>query len=83
MVPTYDSVHEEAVLILSCPTIWDGQALCVVSFVFFDCRERGCITKMRKELELETLEERRQSLRLILMYKVVEGLSHSVSVKGK
>ena len=30
-------------------------------------RERGCITKMRKELELETLEERRQSLRLILM----------------
>jgi hypothetical protein len=37
-------------------------------------RERGCITKMRKELELETLEERRQSLRLILMYKVVEGL---------
>ena len=29
---------------------------------------------MRKELELETLEERRQSLRLILMYKVVEGL---------
>ena len=30
---------------------------------------------MRKELvELETLAERRQSLRLILMYKVVEGL---------
>jgi hypothetical protein len=29
---------------------------------------------MRKELELETLEERRQSLRLILMYKVVKGL---------
>ena len=37
-------------------------------------RERGCRTKMRKELELETLEERRQRLRLILMYKVVEGL---------
>jgi hypothetical protein len=30
---------------------------------------------MRKELVvLETLEERRQSLRLILMYKVIEGL---------
>jgi hypothetical protein len=29
---------------------------------------------MRKELELETLEERRQSLHLILMYKVVKGL---------
>jgi len=29
---------------------------------------------MRKNLELDTLEERRTSLRLILMYKVVEGL---------
>ena len=29
---------------------------------------------MRKDLDLETLEERRLSLRLILMYKVVEGL---------
>ena len=37
-------------------------------------REPGSITAMRKELELDTLEERRTSLRLILMYKVVEGL---------
>jgi hypothetical protein len=29
---------------------------------------------MRENLELETLEERRHSLRLILMYNVVEGL---------
>ena len=29
---------------------------------------------MREDLELETLEERRLSLRLILMYKVVEGV---------
>ena len=29
---------------------------------------------MRKELEIETLEEIRQSLRLILMYNVVDGL---------
>jgi hypothetical protein len=28
---------------------------------------------MREDLELETLEDRRLSLRLILMYKVVEG----------
>jgi hypothetical protein len=27
-------------------------------------RERVCITKMRNEIELETLEERRQSLHL-------------------
>ena len=33
---------------------------------------------MRKDLELETLEERRSSLRLILMYKVVEGLVPSL-----
>ena len=33
---------------------------------------------MRTELELETLEETRQSLRLILMYKVVEGLAPSL-----
>jgi hypothetical protein len=49
----------------------------VICFIKRDyrSRERGCITKMRKELVvLETLEERRQSLRLILMYKVVEGL---------
>ena len=29
---------------------------------------------MRRQLELETLEERRHSLRLILLYQVVEGL---------
>ena len=29
---------------------------------------------MKRQLELETLEERRHSLRLILLYKVVEGL---------
>ena len=40
----------------------------------YKSRETGAITKMREDLELETLEERRLSLRLILMYKVVEGL---------
>jgi hypothetical protein len=29
---------------------------------------------MKRQLELETLEERRHSLHLILLYKVVEGL---------
>ena len=37
-------------------------------------RETGSITNMRRQLEMETLEERRHSLRLILIYKVVEGL---------
>jgi Zn-dependent M16 (insulinase) family peptidase len=44
----------------------------------YKSRERGSITNMRKDLELETLEERRSSLRLILMYKVVEGLVQSL-----
>ena len=37
-------------------------------------REPGCITNMRKDLKLPTLEERRKQLRLIFMFKVVEGL---------
>jgi hypothetical protein len=36
-------------------------------------RRPGSITTMKRLLELETLEERRHSLRLILLYKVVEG----------
>jgi hypothetical protein len=40
----------------------------------YQSRETGGITRMREDLELETLEERQLSLRLILMYKVVEGL---------
>ena len=38
----------------------------------------GTITKVKQDLELDTLEERRESLRLILMYKVVEGLVPSL-----
>ena len=37
-------------------------------------REEGCISRMAKELELPTLQERRGSLRLVMLYKVVEGL---------
>lgn len=45
-------------------------------FIKKDYRTRtpGAITNFKKQLELDTLEERRISLRLILMYKVVEGL---------
>ena len=40
----------------------------------YKSKETGAMTRMREDLELETLEERRLSLHLILMYKVVEGL---------
>ncbi|KAK3098631.1 hypothetical protein FSP39_021388 [Pinctada imbricata] len=44
----------------------------------YKSRNPGAITSMRNDLELDTLEERRTSLRLILMYKVVEGLVPSL-----
>ena len=44
----------------------------------YNSRSPGSITKMKQDLEQETLEERRESLRLILMYKVVEGLVPSL-----
>ncbi|KAK3091517.1 hypothetical protein FSP39_020434 [Pinctada imbricata] len=53
-----------------------------VRFIKKDYRSRkpGSITNMRNNLELDTLEERRISLRLILMFKVVEGLVPSLPV---
>ena len=40
----------------------------------FKSMETGCVTKMLKDLKLPRLQERRKQLRLIFMYKVVEGL---------
>jgi hypothetical protein len=40
----------------------------------YKSREEGSVTKMLSELELENLQSRRTSQRLILLYKVVEGL---------
>jgi hypothetical protein len=47
-----------------------------IRFIKKEYRSRGpgSITNMKRQLELETLEERRHSLCLILLYKVVEGL---------
>ena len=46
-----------------------------ICFIKKDYRSRGSgsIATMKRQLELETLEERRHSLHLILLYKVVEG----------
>ena len=40
----------------------------------FKSMEQGCVTTMLKDLKLPSLQERRRQLRLIFMYKVVEGL---------
>ena len=47
-----------------------------IRFIKKDYRSRGpgSITTMKRQVELKTLEERRHSLHLILLYKVVEGL---------
>ena len=42
-------------------------------------REEGFISNMAAELELPTLQERRGSLRLVMLYKVVEGLVQGLS----
>ena len=44
-------------------------------FITKDCksREEGCMTKMLNELNLPTLQFRRQKKRLIFFYKLVEG----------
>ena len=36
-------------------------------------REKGCMTKMLKDLELPTLQQRRKELRLSLLYNISEG----------
>ena len=41
-------------------------------------REEGFVAKMLAELELESLQSRRTSQRLIFMYKVVEGLAPAI-----
>ena len=41
-------------------------------------RKEGFVTKMLAELELESLQSRRTSQRLIFMYKVVEGLAPAI-----
>jgi hypothetical protein len=40
----------------------------------YKSREEGSVAKILAELELESLQSRRTSQRLILLYKVVEGL---------
>lgn len=39
----------------------------------YKSREEGCLTKMLKDLELPSLQTRRQQQRLIFYFKVVEG----------
>ena len=46
--------------------------------VDYKSRERGCVSRMLKDLELPELQERRKQLRLIFLYKIVEGLTPAI-----
>ena len=40
----------------------------------FKSRRPGCMTSMLQDLELQPLQDRRKELRLVLLYKIAEGL---------
>jgi hypothetical protein len=44
----------------------------------YKSRDRGCVSRMLKDLELPLLQERRKQLRLTFMFKVVEGLMPAI-----
>ena len=44
-------------------------------------KRRGFVAKMLAELELESMQSRRTSQRLILLYKVVEGLVPAIKTE--
>ena len=41
-------------------------------------RDPGCVTKMLKDLNLPTLQERRRNLRLSFLFKIAEGMLASL-----
>ena len=54
------------------------QAACFITGDYHS-REEGSVTKKLETLELETLERRRSSCRLVFLFKVVEGLVPAIS----
>ena len=40
----------------------------------YHSRETGCMTRMLKDLDLPTLQQRRKELRLTFLFKIVEGM---------
>ena len=47
----------------------------------YQSREEGSVANMLAELELESLQSRRTSQRIILLYKVVEGLVPAIKTE--
>ena len=47
----------------------------------YHSRDHGCVDRMRHDLQLETLQERRRHIRLTLFYKVVHNLTPAIQIK--
>ena len=43
-------------------------------------RDHGCVERMRQELQLETLQDRRRNIRLSLFYKIAQGLTPAINI---
>ena len=54
------------------------QAACFITGDYHSCEE-GSVTEMFETLELETLERRLSSCRLVFLFKVVEGLVPAIN----
>ena len=48
----------------------------------YKSRDSGCVTRMLKELDIISLQERRKELRLLFLCKVVEGLVPAIPVNS-
>ena len=47
----------------------------------YHSRDHGCVERMRHDLQLESLQDRRRNIRLSLFYKVVHGLTPAIQIK--
>ena len=85
----------EADVLSGVPTIWDTSTQKDIDkleriqrqaavFITRDYRSRytECVTKMMKDLELPTLQQRRKELKLSFLYKVVEGMVPVITKEG-
>ena len=47
----------------------------------YHSRDHGCVERMRHQLQLETLQDRRRDIRLTLFFKIVQGLTPAIQIQ--
>ena len=48
----------------------------------YHSREHGCVERMRHQLQLENLQDRRRDIRLTLFFKIVQGLTPAIQINN-